>query len=228
MAAHENGFLAKAENREALAMSIDRDALAGVLNADGWTPTTRIVAPGMAGDSGEVGERWQGRSLEDRREVAAARVAKEKSGRDSAVKLRIALPSGPGADLVFARLAEDFTAIGIESQRVGMMAEADLRLIDSVARAPRASWFIGQLACSARKAVCSSGADIIAQKALREADATKRASLYAEAEAELLKTNGFIPLGSPLRWSLLRGDVAGFAPNRWGIHPLMPLASVPK
>jgi peptide/nickel transport system substrate-binding protein len=38
----------------------------------------------------------------------------------------------------------------------------------------------------------------------------------------------FIPFGPPIRWSLVRGSVTGFATNRWGMHPLMPMAMRPR
>ena len=49
-----------------------------------------------------------------------------------------------------------------------------------------------------------------------------------QAEAELTKANVFVPFGAPIRWSLVRGEAAGFAVNRWNIHPLMPMAMRPK
>ena len=54
-----------------------------------------------------------------------------------------------------------------------------------------------------------------------------RAALFAEAEAELAASNVFIPIGAPIRWSLIRGGVEGFEENRWSIHPLFPLALRP-
>ena len=51
--------------------------------------------------------------------------------------------------------------------------------------------------------------------------------LSSQAEADLTAANTFIPLGPPLRWSLATSDTNGFSPNRWGIHPLMPLAMRP-
>lgn len=54
-----------------------------------------------------------------------------------------------------------------------------------------------------------------------------RAALYAEAEAELAASNVYIPIGAPIRWSLVRGDIEGFQENRWNIHPLLPLALRP-
>ena len=53
-------------------------------------------------------------------------------------------------------------------------------------------------------------------------------SPLADAEAELTKANVYIPFGAPIRWAMVRGDVAGFAANRWNVHPLMPLAQRPK
>ena len=48
--------------------------------------------------------------------------------------------------------------------------------------------------------------------------------MLAEAEERLSALAGFIPLGAPVRWSLVRSDIDGFAENRWGVHPLLPLA----
>ena len=225
---HEDGFLSRPENREALALAIDRDALIGALNVGGWTATTRIVNPGLEGDNGTIGERWPGRSMAERREIAAGRVARWKDSRSAPAALRIALPAGPGADRLFARLAEDYKAIGLDVRRVGENAEADLRLIDSVARYARAPWFLNQLNCSARRALCNPQADRLVAEALDESDPAKRAELYASAEAQLTITNGFIPFGVPIRWSLVAGKASGFVANPWNVHPLMPMALRPK
>lgn len=223
-----DGFLAEPENREALAMAVDRDGLISALNVGGWTATTRVVNPGLEGDNGTIVERWLGRSLEERRSQAAARVkAWRGSSRDAPV-LRIALPTGPGGDALFNRLKADFSAIGIEARRAGEAADAELRLIDTAARYGRASWFLNQLSCANMPAVCSSQADRMTAKALEESDPVKRADLYAQAEAQLTIANSYIPFGVPIRWSLVSGKVTGFAANRWNLHPLMPLAMRPK
>lgn len=221
------GFLARPENREALAMAVDRDALASAIDAEGWTPATRLVSAGLPGDSGAVGERWTTESLAQRQARAAQRVAQWRGG-GAGPRLLIALPSGPGAELLFDRLAQDFRAIGIEARRVGPDAAADLRLVDQVARYGQARWFLGQLSCRARRGLCSETADVVAARAAAETDPAKRADLYSDAEAELTRANVFIPFGPPLRWSLLRRGVTGFAPNRWGVHPLIALAAIPR
>ncbi len=226
-AVSEEGFLAEAENREALAMAIDRAALGKALNLAGWATTTRIVNPGLPGDNGTIGERWAGRSIEERRSLAAARVAQWRGARSAPV-VRIALPAGPGADLLFRQLEADFKAIGVIARRVGPEAETDLRLIDAVASYAAAPWFFNRLSCTASRAVCSPAADKLAAEALAEPDAVKRAELSSQVEAQLTMANGYIPLGVPVRWSLVAGPVTGFAVNRLAVHPLMSLAMLPR
>lgn len=226
--ARDGGFLADPANREALAMAIDRDALAAALDAPGWTTTTRIVAYGMGDDDGSIGERWNGRSLEERRTAAAARVSAWSQQASRPVRLRIALPPGTGAGLLFDRLAADFRAIGIEARRVGLREPADLRLLDRVARFPAKRWFLGELSCTALRGPCSEEADRLARLAGQAQDPAERLGLLSEAEAELTRANVFLPLGTPLRWSIVRRGQTGFAPNRWAAHPLMPLATVPR
>ncbi len=225
---HADGFLALPENREALAMALDREGFAGALNLGGWTATTRVVNPGLAGDDGTIAERWIGRSLDERRALAASRVAAWRTAKGEPAALRIALPAGPGADLLFARIAADFKAIGLDSRRVGEGAKADLKLIDKVARFGRSPWFLNQLSCAAARGLCSSVADRLAAEARTEPDPALRAELLSGAEAELTKANSFLPLGVPIRWSLVGGDATGIAINRWNVHPLMPMALRPK
>jgi len=220
------GFLVEPGRREALAMAIDRDALASALNVGGWTATTRIVNPGAVDDNGTVGERWPGQSLSERRTVAANRVAAWSDGK--APRLRIALPAGPGSKVLFGRLAEDFKAIGVEAVQVRESEPADLRLVDTVARYVRTGWFLNQLSCANVRVLCSANADRLAGQALLEPDPAKRADLFAQAEAQLTIANSFIPFGVPIRWSLVSGQTTGFMPNPWNVHPLMPLAMLPK
>lgn len=230
-AAEEGGFLAAPENREAVAMAIDRGALISAFGVGGWTATTRVVAAGVADDPGSIGERWPGLSIGERRAQAAARVARWRAAQPGAptpVRLRLALPRGRGGDILFSRLRADLKAVGIAVHQVGPDDEAELRLVDAVARYPRVGWFMNQLSCAATRGLCSSDADRMAAQAQRATDPAVRAELLADAEAELTRANVFIPFGPPIRWSLVRGDVHGFTANGWNIHPLMPMALLPK
>ncbi|HUQ12946.1 MAG TPA: ABC transporter substrate-binding protein [Novosphingobium sp.] len=226
--AHDDGFFAEPANREAIAMAIDRDALLAEFNIAGWTSTTRIVSPDVDGDPGVVGERWVDVGLAERQRAAAARVARWAAGRKPPAPLRVALPDTPGGRLILARLRADLGAIGLTVRRVSERDPADLRLVDSAARYGRAAWFLNQLSCGAGRPVCSAEADAKVAEARAAPDAETRAALLTEAERLITDANGFIPLARPLRWSLVRGDIAGFAINPWGVHPLLPLALAPR
>jgi peptide/nickel transport system substrate-binding protein/oligopeptide transport system substrate-binding protein len=225
---HGGGFLALPENREALGLAIDRDALASALAVSGWTATTRIVAPGSAGDLGTIAERWSGLSHPQRQSEAAARVDRWTAQHREPASLRLALPGGPGADALFERLHADFDAIGVALGRVAESQDAELRLIDLVARYPRAEWYLAQLSCMAARGLCSASADARLADARAAADPAQRGAMLAEAEAELTAANVYIPLGAPIRWTLVRDGLTGFAVNPQAFHPLWPLAQQQK
>ncbi len=224
---HDDGFLSDAQRREALALAVDREALMQPFNIAGWQATTRFVPPGLAGDPETVGERWSNLTIEDRQALARARVDEWRAANGSTPRLRLAMPEGPGARILFARLKSDMAKAGIDLVRVSQSAEADLRLVDTVSRYGRALWFLNQLSCQAGRRVCSTEADTTLKEARLAVDPAQRAQLLAEAEQEMTGANGFIPFGAPIRWSLVRSDVEGFAPNPWGWHPLFPLAVPP-
>jgi peptide/nickel transport system substrate-binding protein/oligopeptide transport system substrate-binding protein len=223
---HQDGFLAQPENREAIAMAIDRDALAGALRIAGWTPTTRMVTPGTGDDPAPVAERWAAAPIRQRQAVAAARVTRWRA-RKGAVSLRIALPQGAGADILFARLETDLGAAGFKLVRVALNAPADLRLVDVVARYDRAGWFFNQLSCRIHPQACRKAADDLAAQAETLSDPAARARSLAAAETELAAANVFVPFGPPVRWFLAAPDLTGLSTNRWAVHPLLPLALQP-
>jgi peptide/nickel transport system substrate-binding protein/oligopeptide transport system substrate-binding protein len=76
--------------------------------------------------------------------------------------------------------------------------------------------------------VCSREGDAHLAEARADPASLRRGALLAQAEQEITAANGFIPFARPLRWSLVRGDVSGFATNPWAVHPLLPLALAPK
>ena len=225
---HDDGFLADPANREAIALAIDRQGIVAALGLSGWTATSRIVPVGIEDDPGGAPERWTTQSLAERQALAASRVVRWRAGKTEPVHLRLAMPQGPGADIMFSRLAADLAKAGLTAERVGEADAADLRLIDSVARYPRIGWFLNQLSCDNKRILCSAEADTLADQADEAPDPATRAALLARAEAKLTEANVYIPFGPPIRWSLVRGDTTGFVPNRLGYHPLMPLAMRPK
>ena len=117
--------------------------------------------------------------------------------------------------------------IGLGAARVDPTEPADLRLIDRVADYGRPEWFLHQLSCAPAVPACSEEGDAVLA-AVATAEPQARAGLLGEAEAKITAANGFIPFARPLRWSLVRADVTGFAVNPWGVHPLLPLALAPR
>jgi ABC-type transport system substrate-binding protein len=226
--ANADGFLSQSANREAIAMAIDRDGVAGSIGVGGWQATTRVIPPNLEGNFPAPGERWANLSLAQRRDMAKARVQRWNAGESGALQLRIAVPDGPGADRLFAQLKADLASIGIGAARVAESTTADLRLIDTVAPIGRASWYFHQFHCSAQRNLCNSDADRQFAAAMEASDPATRARLLNQAEASLSAANIFVPLGQPVRWSLVGGTVTGFAPNWLAFHPLMPMALRPK
>jgi len=224
----ERGFLARPENREALAMAIDRPALLSQFNIGGWVPTNRIVPLIIAGE--DAPERWDGIDIEQLRAEAANRVASWRStlGNGEAPKLTISLGDEPGLVILFNALADQFAGIGITLEKVGPGTAADLALVDRIARYPAQSWFLNQFNCTLRRGLCSPEADAVVRGALAEPDLQARSDDLARAEAMLSAANVYIPIGAPLRWSLVRGNVDGFAANPWAFHPLPEMATIPR
>ena len=100
-------------------------------------------------------------------------------------------------------------------------------LRDRVARYASPRWFLNQFNCAVSRGACSEDADYLVSLALDARDGVEAASYLYEAETALLATNRYIPLGAPIRWSLVRADIEAFAENPWNIHPLFPLSRAP-
>jgi ABC-type transport system substrate-binding protein len=217
------GVLAEDTRREALAMAIERETLLAPFNIAGWLPSTRITPVAAIGDAAT--ERWTNLAIEQRRAAARQRIAAVPQDQRT---LSIALPEGPGADLLLREIAADWVEIGVTATRARKGRPADLELVDTLARFGSRRWYLDQFACAVRRALCSPEADELVRDAAREDDPIARATMLAEAETRITAQQGYIPLGAPVRWSLVRGDLQGFVPNRWAVHPLFPLALAPR
>ncbi|MFN4113789.1 MAG: ABC transporter substrate-binding protein [Sphingomonadaceae bacterium] len=225
--ARAEGFLATAANREAVAMAIDRSQLMQPFNVGGWVATTRIVAPGLPDDGGGVPERWADLDIEKRQSLARQRASAWERANGKKVALTVFLPAGPGSDRLFAQVQRGLAAAGISARRAEREDASDLVLKDRLARFAGARWFLNQFNCRSTDGPCSEGADALVRQSLAVATPAEQASLLAEAERLMLAENLFIPLGAPIRWSLVRGGVRGFQENRWSVHPLFALSQRP-
>jgi ABC-type transport system substrate-binding protein len=223
-----DGFLSSPANREALALAIDRPALMANFNIGGWVPSTRVVPAAIAG--AKASERWAGLSVEQRRAVAAGRVNawRAGAGKSKPPRVTIALADEPGLAVLYNELAAQLGQVGVTLVRVPAGQRADLVLVDRIARYGEPRWFLNQFNCALRRGLCASAADEAVQAGIASADAQQRADLLARAEALLTEANVYIPIGAPLRWSMVRSNVDGYAANAWAWHPLPDMAIIPK
>jgi len=209
---------ADVEVRQALAMAIDRPGLAAALGVPGLQPRRSLLPPGVEGILRVSAPAWILEPMPDRQARARA-VLRRTAGEGVRLRVRLALPDGPGFRLLFARLRRDWAAVGVEAVRVPAGAPADLRLIDEVAPAGLASWYLRHFSCEASR-LCDSAADEMMAAARIAPDAATRRALLANADRILARLGPFIPLTAPVRWSLVAPRLTGFRPNAFGRHPV--------
>jgi len=221
---NDSGFLADPERREALSMALDRAALIQPFGLGGWQPTEWIVPPALFEvPAPYAASRWPQLDLEARRRVAAARIERWVAETGEEPVVRIDLPRGPGSALLLQELARAWQAIGIRTVRAAPGESADLRLRDRLARYSSARWFLNQLNCDLELGLCVPEADELVRQALALRDPAEKRAYLVEAHQALVDAEIFIPLGPPVRWSLVRGAVSPYTANQWGLHPLFPL-----
>jgi peptide/nickel transport system substrate-binding protein len=219
--ARSSGPIADPDVRLLLSQALDRDSLVGAFGVPGLVSRATVLEPGLDSIPDPVPPAWAATPLADRHAALAAS-AKRLFASESAPTIIVALPDGPGADLLFNRLSTDWGAIGITVRRVGAKAPADLKLVDEVARSTSASWFVRQFRCPA-VAVCDDHLEELLKAARETAIQPQRAALLQQAAAQIDDKQLFIPIAAPIRWSLVSNRIAGFAGNRFAIHTLTEL-----
>jgi ABC-type oligopeptide transport system substrate-binding subunit len=220
----EDGLLAEPERREALSMALDRAGLIQPFGLSGWQPTEWIVPPALFdAPLPSPARRWSDLDLKQRRRVAAARIGSwvEETGQEPVVS--IALPPGPGSALLLRKISQNWDTIGVRVERAGEGERADLQLHDRLARYSSPRWFLNQFNCEIDLGPCVPQADALVRDALTVGDPVEKRRLLLEAHEALVDAEIFIPLGPPVRWSLVRGALRPYTANQWGLHPLFPL-----
>lgn len=219
-AIERGGFIGNGENRRALAMAIDRDRIGTAFGVASLQPSTTLVAPGTSELPQPAQPGWSANGLAARRTAASTIIRLWKQAHpDDPASVRIALPDHPGSRLLFALVRSDWAAIGVRAQRVDINADADLRLIDEVAPAQTATWYLRHFTCD-RSPVCSEAADTALDIAREASHPVERAARIADADLRMAELVPYIPLAQPVRWSLVAQRVTSFATNNRGVHPL--------
>ena len=215
--ARNGGPIADPEVRRLLSEAIDRDALITAFSVPGLAPRATVLEPGLDDIADPIAPAWAATAIADRRAPLAATAKRLFSA--STPTITVALPSGPGADLLFRRLSADWGVLGVTVRRAGPTEAADLALIDEVAPSTSPSWFVRRFRCSIA-AICDEHLDELLKGARETAVLPQRSALLDEASKEIDAQVLFIPLAAPIRWSLVSSRIAAFAGNRFAIHTL--------
>ncbi|MCC2975432.1 ABC transporter substrate-binding protein [Sphingomonas sp. PL-96] len=220
--ARREGFLAEASNRAALAAALDRSAITAAVRDD-WGAATTLLPAQLDSAAAPAAFPWPATPSDEAISQARARVSVWKSGHPGMAPLRVALPQGPGGNLLWGTIAGSLRAIGLPVERVALDAkDADLRLIDKVAPLDSGRWYLDS-ACVA----CDPMIRAIIDAAGNAPNAEVRGRLLADGDAALVADASFIPIATPLRWSLVSQRLRGWTPNARAWHPLNHLRGDP-
>lgn len=222
------GFLATDANRNALVRAVRRGRLIEAFGLTEWQPQVSLRPALYARDGGPAPLVPAWADYDEASRIAQAKRAVDAwrgAGREIE-PLRIAVPDSPGGRILFAYISADFAAIGVPSRRVSMASATDLRLIDEVAPNDDALWALRRLSCR-RDTLCNREAQELIDQATVNIDAGQRRVQVSEAEAILARYAPFIPLATPLRWSVASQRLTGLRANGRAQHPLNHLIAIP-
>lgn len=222
-----DGFWSLPQNRAILSMAIDRPALlTSFPKVTAWQSRLKIIPDALNVSGINARPNWADMTMTERQQYAREHVRRWEALEGQVAPLTIALPDATGADILFLRIQSDLRRAGLDARQVALGEEADIRLIDEIAPYDSAQWFLSRLTCS-QTPVCLNDADDIIAQANAEVNLQTKARLFAEAEVQLVRHYGFIPLAVPVRWSIIKPAARGFAVNQRGWHPLNFLVGIP-
>ena len=218
--ASAGGPFDKPQARQLLSQALDRDAYVAALGVPGLAGRATLLEPGLDGLPPPVTPAWLATAFGDRLPALQAQAARL-FGNDRRA-IRVALPDGPGSDLILQLLRRSWGALGFTVERVNRAAGADFVLIDEVAPSSSPSWFVRRLRCAVVP-VCDSQADALMDAARQSPVPAQRYALLGQAAARIDDAQLFIPITAPVRWSLVSARIQNFAGNRYARHTLTDL-----
>ncbi len=215
----DEDFLADRDVREALSMAINRDRIAALLNLNGWQTSTTILPGELELERPPTVKEWATRDFALRQSYARSVVANWTSREGAVPELTVALPPGSGARLLYFALAADLRAIGLRLRTVPLSSDADFRLIDEVAPFDSALWYLHRLSCAMTKPCSEEGQDAL-DRARSSENQLAMAAALREAEAATVAEYNYLPIGAPIRFSIVRGSLTGYARSPRAVHPI--------
>ncbi|MEG3174834.1 ABC transporter substrate-binding protein [Sphingomonas sp. RB3P16] len=218
--ATRDGVLSDPANRAAIARTIDRAGFVAAITPD-WEPMTQLLPEQFDSAAPPAVPAWT-QPLADGEPTPRDRIARWNALNPGPITLRIALPDGPGATVLYGYVGGALASLGIQPVRVAADAPADLRLIDAVAPYDSGRWYVAT-ACQP----CGETATNAIEAAREAASPRLRSQQIALADAALASDVAFIPLARPLRWSLVSLRLKAWTGNSRAWHPLNHLRNDP-
>ena len=213
------------EARRLLSEAVDRDLFLAALGVPGLGARATVLEPGLEGITAFAAPAWSARPLAERVEELRAR-ADALFAAPQKPTIRVALPEGPGGELLLRALMRSWGALGFPVERSGGGAPADFRLIDEVAPSSSPAWFLRRFHCGTAP-VCDAEIDALLDTARQTPVPEQRSALLQLAAARIDEAQMFIPIAAPVRWSLVGQRVQGFSGNRYAVHTLTGLQQRP-
>lgn len=217
---HSGGPLDNPEVRGVLAQAFDRTSFVDGLGVPGLAARATLLEPGLDGIPSVPAPAWYSTALAER--ITALRAQADRLLGSTKPVIRIALPSGPGADILFQEIQRDWGAIGLTVEAASDASAADFTLIDEIAPSSSPAWFVRRFRCGV-VAVCDAQADQLMDSARQMPVPAQRYALLAQAASRIDDAQLFIPITAPVRWSLVSGRIQNFAGNRYARHTLTDL-----
>lgn len=221
----DSDYLASDEIREAITMAVDRPRLLIDFRTE-WREVLTLVPETLQNRSTVERPAWNALRIDQRIDTARQIISNWKASNEDLRDLRIAIPDGPGGDILFARLKSDMANIGIDAVKVDLNEDADLRMVDRIASLSSPLWYLSQLSCK-KTVVCDEEADELVRSARINRNLEERSQLLAAAERRIQQKRNFIPIANPTSWSIARPGLLGFSANPRGLHPLQYLGKEP-
>jgi len=217
--------LGSPEGRRLLSQALDRDLFITALGVPGLAPRATVLEAGLDGLAAPALPAWLATALANR--LAGLRADADRVfGKGPRPTIRIALPKGPGAELLLRALARSWGALGFPVEPAAGDTEADFRLVDEVAPSSSAAWFVRRFHCGSTL-VCDAETDQLLDAARQSLIPQQRYALLQQAATRIDDAQLFIPITAPVRWSLVGRRIQGFGGNRFAIHTLTDLEKRP-
>jgi peptide/nickel transport system substrate-binding protein len=220
---HKGGGIDDPDVRHLLSEALDRTNFVSVIGVPGLVPRATLLEPGLDGIGPPIAPAWFGTPLGNR--LSALKSNSDRLFGKAKPVIRVALPEGPGADLLFQELVRDWGAVGLTVER-SKPETADFALVDKVAPSSSPAWFVRQFRCAVAP-ICDPQADELMEAARLMPVPGQRYALLAQAAARIENAQLFIPITAPVRWSLVSGRIQNFGGNRYASHTLTDLEQQP-